>query len=57
MNEIKSIKKFAGDYILKTADKELTINTKIIEPNSLTELNSTLEQLDVESTLTKKRTN
>ncbi|NGX85048.1 hypothetical protein G3A46_12035 [Aequorivita sp. KMM 9714] len=48
LNEIKRIKKFAGDYILKTERKELTINTQIIDPNSLAELNAELEKLNVE---------
>ena len=48
LNEIKRIKKFAGDYILKTDKNELTINTKIIDPNSQTELNAELEKLNVE---------
>ena len=48
LSEIKRIKKFAGDYILKTDRKELTINTQIIDPNSLAELNAELEKLDVE---------
>ncbi|GAA4520829.1 hypothetical protein [Sphingobacterium thermophilum] len=48
LNEIKQIKKFAGDYIIKTDNKELTINTQIIEPNSLAELNAELEKLNVE---------
>jgi len=48
LTEIKRIKKFAGDYILKTDNKELTINTQIIEPNSLAELNSELEKLNLE---------
>ena len=48
MTEIKRIKKFAGDYILKTDKKELTINTQIIDPNSLAELNAELEKLNVE---------
>ena len=47
LTEIKRIKKFAGDYILKTDNKELTINTKIIDPNSLVYLNAELEKLDV----------
>ena len=46
--EIKRIKKFAGDYIIKTDKKELTINTQIIDPNALTELNAELEKLNVE---------
>jgi len=48
LTEIKRIKKFAGDYILKTDKKELTINTQIIDPNSLAELNAELEKLNVE---------
>ena len=48
LTEIKRIKKFAGDYIIKTDKKELTINTQIIDPKSLTELNEELEKLNVE---------
>jgi hypothetical protein len=48
LTEIQRIKKFAGDYILKTDKKELTINTQIIDPNSLAELNAELEKLNVE---------
>jgi hypothetical protein len=48
MTEIKRIKKFAGDYILKADKKELTINTQIIDPKSLVELNIELEKLNVE---------
>ncbi|MDG2274406.1 MAG: hypothetical protein P8L28_00990 [Flavobacteriaceae bacterium] len=50
LTEIKWIKKFAGDYILKTDEKELTINTQIINPSSLAELNAELEKLNVEWT-------
>lgn len=48
LSEIKHIKSFAGDYILKTDKKELTINTQMIEPNSLVELNIELKNLNVE---------
>lgn len=48
ITEIKQIKKFAKDYIIKTDNEELTINTQIIEPSVLTELNSELEKLNVE---------
>lgn len=48
LTEIRQIKKFAGDYIIKTDKKELTINTQIIDPKSLTELNAELEKLKVE---------
>ncbi|MEW7281243.1 hypothetical protein ABW636_21830 [Aquimarina sp. 2201CG1-2-11] len=48
LTEIKQIKKFTGDYILKTDKKELTINTQVIDSNSLAELNVELEKLNVE---------
>ena len=48
LTEIKRIKKFAGDYILKTDKSELTINTQIIDPKSLTKLNTELKKLNVE---------
>ena len=47
LNEINRIKKFAGDYILKTDNAELTINTQIIDKKSLSELNSELEKLNL----------
>ncbi|WP_321286696.1 hypothetical protein [uncultured Sunxiuqinia sp.] len=40
LTRIKRIKKFAGDYILKTDNTELSTNTQIIAPNSLAELNA-----------------
>lgn len=48
LSEIKRIKKFAGDYILKADNKELSFSTQLIAPNSLTRLNSELEKLNVE---------
>ena len=47
LTEVKRIKKFAGDYIIKTDQKEMTINTQIIDPNSLKELDAELKKLDV----------
>jgi hypothetical protein len=47
LTEIKRIKKFAGDYILKTDKAELTINTQMIDPNSLADLNTELEKLNM----------
>ena len=47
LNEITQIKNFAGDYILKTSQKELIINTQIIYPDSLIDLNAVLEQLEL----------
>ena len=48
LTDIKRIKKFAGDYILKTDNTELIINTQIIEPHSLAKLNTELQKLNVE---------
>jgi len=48
LTEIKQIKKFAGDYIIKTDKAEMTINTQIIDPDSLADLNTELENLNVE---------
>jgi len=45
LSDIKQIKKIAGDYILKTEKTELKINTQVIEPNSLAELNNELDKL------------
>lgn len=51
LNEIKRIKKFAGDYILKTDSTELRINTELIEENSLATLNNLLDNLNLETRL------
>jgi hypothetical protein len=48
LTDIKQIKKFAGDYIIKTEKTKLTINTQIIDPNSLTELKNELDKRNVE---------
>lgn len=48
LSEITSIRKFAGDYILKSAKKDFTINTQLIEPESLADLNTELNKLEVE---------
>jgi len=47
LKDINRIKKFAGDYIIKTDTKELTINTQLIEPDSLNELNKFLAKVDL----------
>ena len=49
LGKIKQIEKFAGEYILKTDKTELTINMKLIDTNSLTELNAVLDNLKIES--------
>lgn len=48
LTEIKQIKRFAGDYILKTDKTDLSINRQIIDPNSLEELDTELNKLNVE---------
>lgn len=48
LNEIKSINKFAGDYILKTDTTELTINTQILDKKSLQDLNQVLDELKLQ---------
>ncbi len=47
LNQIRRIKKFAGDYTLITENSKLTIDTQVIDKNSLKELNSELEKLEV----------
>ncbi|OBX25998.1 hypothetical protein LX77_00315 [Gelidibacter algens] len=48
LTEIRQIKHFAGDYILKTDNSQLEINIALIDPASLSELNMELKKLDVE---------
>ncbi len=45
LNKVRQLKKFAGEYTLKTEDKELKINTQIIEEESLKELDKVLNNL------------
>ena len=47
LNEILTIEKYAGDYILKTGIKKLKIDTTIVELVELSNLNSELEKLNV----------
>ncbi len=49
LNEINLIKKFAGDYTLKTDTQKLKINTDLIEEKSLAELNEILQKLNLPS--------
>ena len=49
LKEINLIKRFGGDYILKTPTKELTINTDLIEEKSLIELFKILTELNLPS--------
>ncbi|MDF0706456.1 MAG: hypothetical protein VX772_02600 [Bacteroidota bacterium] len=47
LSDIDRIRKFAGDYILKTDKNELVINTKIVDSDSLTDLDAELQKLNV----------
>lgn len=47
LNDINHIKKFAGDYTLQTDQKELKINTELIDKDSLVELNKILTALNL----------
>ncbi len=47
LNKINWIKKFAGDYTVKTEQEELKINTELIDKDSLTELNKILAELNL----------
>jgi len=49
LSEINHIKMFAGDYTLSTENQKIIINTKLIEENSLNQLNKILEQLTIPS--------
>ncbi len=49
IKDIQSIKKFAGDYKIITADKEININTQLIAKDSLIKLNTFLEKLKMNS--------
>jgi len=43
--EVKEIREFAGNYIVKTDERELIINTEIIDPEEIPELIEALKQL------------
>jgi hypothetical protein len=47
VNEINRIEKYAGDYIIGTLEKELKINTGLIEEKSLEEFNEILKKLNL----------
>jgi hypothetical protein len=47
VNEINRIEKYAGDYIIRTLEKELKINTGLIEGKSLEEFNEILKKLNL----------
>lgn len=48
LKELTSVKNFAGDYIFYTPNKKLTINTQIIDKESLKKLNEALRKYEFE---------
>lgn len=48
LDSLTQVKKFAGDYILKTGRSAFTINTHLIDPESLQALDAVLEKWDPE---------
>ena len=48
LSEIKSIKHFAGEYILRTDTGKMKIDIGLIEKSSLAELRDELKKLDVQ---------
>tara|TARA_B110000208_G_scaffold75519_1_gene97108 strand:+ start:135 stop:524 length:390 start_codon:yes stop_codon:yes gene_type:complete len=48
LKEIKGIKHFSGEYILKSELKKMKINISLIESESLSKLKTELKKLDVE---------
>ena len=47
LSEIKSIKHFAGEYILRTDKRKMTINISWVDQSSLLDLKDELKKLDV----------
>ena len=47
LSEIKSIKHFAGEYILRTYKRKMTINISCVDQSSLLDLTTELKKLDV----------
>ena len=48
LSEIKSVKHFAGEYILRTDTRKMTINTSWVDQSSLIDLKGELTKLDVQ---------
>ena len=48
LSEIKSIKHFAGEYILRTNKRKMTINISWVDQSSLLDLKDELKKLDAQ---------
>ncbi|WP_405570773.1 hypothetical protein [Winogradskyella sp. Asnod2-B02-A] len=46
INDIRQIKHFAGDYILKTKNQQIIIKTQLIDNNCVIELKSELKKIN-----------
>lgn len=47
LKDVVELKKFAGEYILRTQNKELTIDIHIIDPSSLIDLENELARFNL----------
>ncbi len=47
LQDVESVRKFAGDYTLKSGDKKLVIHTDWIDSKSLKKLNEILDKYDI----------
>lgn len=47
LNEIKQIRHFAGEYVLKSEKKKIIINIELVEDDSLSELKTEFKKLNV----------
>lgn len=52
IKNIKQFRKFAGDYIFRTSEDELRIDTQLIEKNALSELDGFLANLGLSTETT-----
>ena len=48
LSEIKSIKHFAGEYILRTDTRKMKINISLVDQSSLVDLKCELKKLDAQ---------
>jgi hypothetical protein len=48
IKNVKSIKYFAGDYIIKSAEKEIVIDTNLVDKESQSNLKNYFENLKLE---------
>lgn len=49
LKDVRCVRMYAGDLIIKTDHSEMRINTELIQKNSLIDLKELLEELDLEA--------